>query len=113
MCKNNHCIVIPYYSTIVVASFRHQFLTIITVHFNCIRLVNGNRVMEGRVEVFHDGEWGTVCDKKWDIRDAIVVCHQLGYKRGIGAPSSATFGKGRGPVSDRDQLKYLHSNNFI
>ena len=62
-----------------------------------VRLVGGDTLLEGRVEVFLLGQWGTVCDNNWDLADATVVCHELGYAIAVEAPRSAFFGAGSGP----------------
>ncbi|XP_077981071.1 scavenger receptor cysteine-rich domain-containing protein DMBT1-like [Glandiceps talaboti] len=62
-----------------------------------IRLVNGNEVYEGRLEVYFNGEWGTVCDDEFEERDAIVVCRQLGYSDGEIQPQGS-HGHGLGSI---------------
>ena len=44
-----------------------------------IRLRDGRTATDGRVEVCIKGYWGSVCDDRWDSRDAQVVCRQLNF----------------------------------
>uniref|UniRef100_A0A3P9CS95 SRCR domain-containing protein n=1 Tax=Maylandia zebra TaxID=106582 RepID=A0A3P9CS95_9CICH len=73
---------------------------ICSVYFFClgIRLAGSQSPSSGRVEIYHNNSWGTVCDDGWDINDAEVVCRQLVYGTALAAPKEAHFGEGSGPV---------------
>ena len=59
-----------------------------------MRLAGSPNLNEGRVEVYNNGEWGTLCQNAWDIKSAHVVCRSIGY----GIASRATLGSFLGPL---------------
>ena len=63
-----------------------------------VRLVGGNGVSTGRVEVYYNNTWGTVCDNGWSLNDATVVCRELGFPGAISTSCCAAFGQGTGTI---------------
>nr|XP_039264421.1 scavenger receptor cysteine-rich domain-containing group B protein-like [Styela clava] len=63
-----------------------------------VRLVGNSSPQKGRVEVLHNGIWGTICDDNWGQLDANVVCHMLGFGDALSYPGSAHFGQGNSKI---------------
>jgi len=66
-----------------------------------VRLVNVNDKtnMTGRLEVYYNGQWGTVCDDYFDTNAAAVVCRQLGFNPdGALVVVRAGYGQGTGNI---------------
>ena len=78
-------------------SYVLNFVTVVPHDY--IRLVGGDSPSEGRVEILHQGVWGTICHSHWSVNDANVICRELGYARAISFPGYSTFPGGTGQVS--------------
>jgi len=64
--RNICCVIMTYDGAVVVALGAE------------IRLAGSNQPGEGRLEVYYNGVWGTVCNDSFDDIDASVACFQLG-----------------------------------
>ncbi|XP_053515231.1 T-cell differentiation antigen CD6 isoform X3 [Artibeus jamaicensis] len=68
-----------------------------------LRLVEGGSPCAGRVEMLEHGQWGSLCDDSWDLKDADVVCKQLSCGWAIQALPGLHFAPGQGAIH-RDQV---------
>jgi len=48
----------------------------------------------GRVEVYHNGEWGTVCDDEFGMNEAHMICKSLGFSGADDSHCCAEYGSG-------------------
>ena len=85
-------------SVLYIHNCGHTYVLIYISSYVCnyaVRLVGGSLPNEGRLEVYYNGEWGTVCSNGWDNSDSSLVCRQLGFGS---STISREFGPGTGRI---------------
>ena len=65
----------------------------------------------GRVEVFHNGQWGTICDDYFRSADANVLCRMAGFSGAICTITGARYGRGYYGAGINSSFKVIH--NYI
>ena len=109
MCpKSGHIFNYSSYTCVFVYILLSPCSRIYIIYTYLVQLVGGSLPNEGRIEVYYNGEWGTVCSNGWDDSDSSLVCAQLGFKS---STISNTFEHGTGRIlldnvicSDKDVL---------
>ena len=76
-----------------------------TVSYGSLRLVQGTEAVDadatnGRLEIFQNGEWGTVCSDTFTFKAANISCQELGFLRALRFQDSVDVGFGVGSDSD-------------
>ena len=79
----------------------HRLLLVCENHDGKVRLLDGLRESEGRVEIYFSGSWSVVCGDEWYLDDANVVCRQLGYENAVSVTA-----RRRGLLSPIDEAMY-------
>ncbi|KAM5317001.1 T-cell differentiation antigen CD6 isoform 2-T2 [Glossophaga mutica] len=77
-----------------------------------LRLVEGGSPCAGRVEMLEHGQWGSLCDDTWDLKDADVVCKQLSCGWAIQALPGLHFAPGQGAIH-RDQVNCSGAETYL
>uniref|UniRef100_A0A3B3ZI61 SRCR domain-containing protein n=1 Tax=Periophthalmus magnuspinnatus TaxID=409849 RepID=A0A3B3ZI61_9GOBI len=82
-----------------------------------VRLTGSKLAFGGRVEIYHAGQWGTICDDGWDLNEAHVVCRQLKFARAKSVLTGENYDRASGPIWMDDMEckgteRYLHACTF-
>jgi len=75
-----------------------------------VRLIGGITPQEGRLEVYYNGSWGTVCDRYFGSTEARFVCLMLGYQD-VGRLIGNRYGAGSGKIW-LDDVRCLRSKTY-
>ena len=82
-----------------------EHLTVLTPAFSIVagvRLLGGPDNYEGRVEVWYNDQWASICREGWDLHDAHIACRQLGFEQATDATSADLYGSGNNTLWLKD-----------
>ena len=57
-----------------------------------LRLLGSSEGPKGRLEIYHNGTWGTVCNNRFDVTEANSACRQLGFSKSTRRGTVGDFG---------------------
>ena len=83
------------------------------MYYFVVRLAGGYTEYVGRVEVYYNSKWYRFCDTTWDLNEAQVVCHELGYGAAITAGHTPFYGQDRGDGVFLNDLKCFGTESTI
>ena len=63
-----------------------------------MRLQGSPHASAGRLEVWRNNMWGSVCNEHFTIEAANVVCRQLGFDQALDYTTGGYFGQSTGPI---------------
>ncbi|XP_044130367.1 T-cell differentiation antigen CD6-like, partial [Bufo gargarizans] len=79
---------------------------------SALRLAGSNGPCAGRVEIFMDGVWGSVCHNGWDALDAEITCQQINCGSALSALRGSYFGSGP-PQIHRNEVDCKGGEHFL
>ncbi|XP_045490332.1 lysyl oxidase homolog 2B [Pieris rapae] len=68
---------------------------VINVRGASLRLVGGRNSFEGRVEIYYNNVWGSICPDGWTLYEASAICHHLALGYAEQALQTDYFGSSR------------------
>ncbi|XP_059212966.1 deleted in malignant brain tumors 1 protein-like [Centropristis striata] len=86
--------------------------TVVCTSGKPLRLMNGTNRCSGRVEIYHNGQWGSICDDGWEMQEADVVCREMNCGTALSVKYKSFFGRGQEDIW-LDDLQCTGEEKFL
>ncbi|KXJ07930.1 Scavenger receptor cysteine-rich type 1 protein M130 [Exaiptasia diaphana] len=65
-------------------SLSEMGITFGTAPLRLLHKTSSQSTVQGILQIYHNGTWGTICDDYWDMTDTNIACIQLGFMKAVG-----------------------------